>query len=130
MKKYLIVFLLALLESLSSCFAVKDADYVANDFYRYLRSGQYNKIISLIDSQALRYSPAREWTKSFEDKQENYGELLSFIRESFDTITKDGKTIVVLKYKVKYTEAIFLETLEFLEREDGFYLTYYQYKEQ
>lgn len=130
MKKIILLFFVGLFLSFTSCFAVKDADYVANDFYRYLRSGQYNKIISLIDGVALRYSPAREWTKSFEDKQETYGDLLSFIRESFDTITQEGKTVVVLKYKVKYTEAVFLETLEFIEREDGFYLTFYQYKEQ
>ena len=130
MKKKLCIFLLtvfAVLPFFSSCGSVKDCDQIGEEFYDCLQNENYERVFSLLDNEALKYTPKEIWLDGFKYKKKNLGTILRAQRIAFERITQDRVTRVGIKYKVIYAGADMFEKLEFIERDGDYKITFYQF---
>jgi len=95
-----------------SCNNIKNEKAIANSFYIDLQQKSYDKIIPLIDSSALAVSPKETWTGLFEEKNKNFGKIISFENIAFYSKNKDNNKLTKLKFKVKFEKKTLYESLE------------------
>ena len=131
MKSFKITLFLTVLTTFvfSSCGAVRDCDDTGGEFFRCIKEERVSDVIKLIDAEALKVSPENVWIECLEKKAHKAGQLLSSRRIDFETLTTDRVTRVGIWYKNVYSETELFEKLEFVEREDGFKITYYNFDE-
>lgn len=132
-KKYFMILLASVAAVLSialqSCGSVKDCDKIGGEFYNCLKTRQFSSVVQLIDEDALKATPADSWVNGLITKDQELGALLNVERINFETLTKDRVTTVGIKYKAIYSAGETFEKLEFIERGDRYWITYYQFNE-
>lgn len=124
-KNFVVIFLC--LVFCFGCGAVKDCDEIGNDFFNSLKLRDYDKALSLVDEEAFKYTDKEKWLQGLEHKEENFGLPLSFKRIDFETITQNRVTRVGIKYRVIYVGAELFEKLEFIQRDNQYKITFYQF---
>ena len=111
----------------SSCGAVKNCDEIGGEFYNFIKTERFEGVTELVDSEAFKVTPEEMWIENLEKKRHDAGQLLNVRRIDFETLTSDRVTRVGIWYKAVYTRAELFEKLEFIEREDGYKITFYQF---
>jgi hypothetical protein len=112
---------------LFSCGAVMDCDSIGSEFYSSLRSGQYEKAVSLVDASVFKHTDKNRWIEGFKYRDRVFGHILTYKRIDFETVTEDCVTRVGIKYKVICTNAELFEKLEFVGYKDGYKITFYRF---
>ena len=123
-----ILFLITLIIGLASC-AVKNADETAMFFYDMVKISDFESAVTVIDPESLTHTPAQVWKDGLIQKQQRMGQLLSYQRTDFYTDTIDNITRVSIEYTVKYTEGILKEKLQFICRNEKYFITFYEFNE-
>lgn len=131
--KFPFVFILVLGATLfTSCGAsgdAKKAEKYANEFYRHLKSHNYDAIIPMLDVEALKATPVATWKKILSDK-EVYGDLMKAKKNvGFSSSVSNGNATVALNYTVNYTNYDFYEKIWFVKRGQEYKIWRYEYNE-
>ena len=121
--------ILAIFITIVSCGAFKQCDEIGNDFYNFLKNRQYDLALQLLDDEALRATPQQKWLDGLKEKDKQLGLLLGVQRQDFESYTVDNVTRLAIRYKTQYSKGILFERLEFIERKEGFKITFYKYNE-
>ena len=104
----------------STCSSVSGARDVAEEFYNSIKIHEYDNVIDLLDDAALDVSPREIWVAGLKDLNEQRGDIETFIKTGFETKTNNGNTIVILNYKVTYTNGVYDEILTFYKVGDKY----------
>lgn len=123
-----ILFLITLIIGITSC-AVKNADEAGIFFYNMIKINDFDQAVTVIDPEAAKHTPLQVWKEGLLQKQNRMGQLLSYQRTNFYTDTIDNITRVSIEYTVKYTEGILKEKLQFICRNEKYFITFYEFKE-
>lgn len=123
-----VLFLISVIICLASC-AVKNADETGIFFYNMIKINDFDQAVTVIDPEAAKHTPLQVWKEGLLQKQNRMGQLLSYQRTNFYTDTIDNITRVSIEYTVKYTEGILKEKLQFICRNEKYFITFYEFKE-
>lgn len=131
-KRQSILYFFSLLLVLGSCGfgdAAKDAEKYADQFFKHLKTEDYNAIGKMIDEEGLAANSMDEWMSVLEGK-EVCGKLQKVKKKmGFNTSIKNGTTFVSLKYKTTYTDCELHEKLVLVERGKEYKVYRYEYNE-
>jgi hypothetical protein len=111
----------------TGCQSIEESEKIADQFYSYLKVKNYDKIIDLLDKEALEATPKDNWIEALKGREKYWGGTKSYNRTSFDISTHNGSTTVTLKYKVECEKATIYEVLRFYKRNDGFKIVWYEF---
>lgn len=123
-----ILFLITLIIGITSC-AVKNADETGIFFYNMIKINDFDQAVTVIDPEAATHTPLKVWKEGLLQKRNRMGQLLSYQRTDFYTDTIDNITRVSIEYTVKYTEGILKEKLQFICRNEKYFITFYEFNE-
>ncbi len=123
-----ILFLITLIIGITSC-AVKNADETGIFFYNMIKINDFDQAVTVIDPEAATHTPLQVWKEGLLQKRNRMGQLLSYQRTDFYTDTIDNITRVSIEYTVKYTEGILKEKLQFICRNEKYFITFYEFNE-
>jgi len=98
-------------------------------FYSCVRSGDYEKIIVLLDDDLLSSHPKEYWLKQLNARYVEKGSLVSFKNTGFHTETIDGKSISMLDYIVTYTNGQMRERLDFVKEGSAYKIIEYEFSD-
>ena len=129
-KALIIPFYLLLVFGLNKCGIGKsasEAELVADQFYKHLQNHDYEKIIPLLDEEALAASPEEEWMSVLKQK-EAMGEMKSFRKNiGFNTKINNGITKVYLRYTCEYEGGKLYDRIVLIKRKKDFKIYNYEY---
>jgi len=114
---------------LSSCGSVSQSDEVGNGFYEAVKAKDLQKVIAMLDEEALKATSQEVWVEGLENINAQMGDLMNYKRTGFYTSTNNGDTRTTLDYTVTYAKGTLYEKLEFIKRGDEYKITFYQFNE-
>ena len=128
-KKIWLTALGVLLATIIACGAFKECYDIGDEFFNCLKNKEYDLALKYLDDEALKNTPRDIWLDGLKEKDKSLGILLSIQRQDIESYTVDNVTRLAIKYKTFYTNGTIFERLEFIERQSGFKITFYQYNE-
>jgi hypothetical protein len=96
-------------------------------FYTCLKAGDYEKIIDLMDKEALKTQAGKDWLQVFSSRTKEFGPLVSYKNIGFHTETIQGKSITKLDYDVVYLSSKTKEHIDFIKRGSEYKILSYEY---
>jgi hypothetical protein len=96
-------------------------------FYACLKAGNYEKIVDLIDKDALKVQSGQNWLKLFNSRVDELGALVSYKNTGFHTETINGKSITKLDYTVIYLNGKTKERIDFVKRGSEYKIFAYEF---
>lgn len=118
-----------LIAAVAACGTFKECYDIGDEFFNCLKKKDYNRALQYLDDEATNATPRDIWLDGLEAKGKSLGILLSVQRQDIESYTVDNVTRLAIKYKTFYTNGTIFERLEFIERQGGFKITFYQYNE-
>ncbi len=109
------------------CSSVSKSGQQGDQFYAYLKNGDHQKILELLDREALKAHTGEEWIQILESHADEWGNLVSYTNTGFHTETIDGKSIAKLDYTVNTTNGINYEKIEFVKRGSEYKILTYEF---
>jgi hypothetical protein len=100
----------------SSCNHISESGDVGDKFYSYLQQENYDAIILLLDTVALKNYTKHEWKKLLSERNQYFGKLESYKPIGFHTETKKDYKIIKLKYEVSNYNGQVLEEIKLINR--------------
>ena len=113
----------------STCSSISGASETADEFYNHIKNHDYKKVIHLLDKAALDVTPEEIWITGLEDIKEQRGDIEKFSKTGFESKNNNGKTIVILNYKVTYSNGIYNEILTFYKVGEKYKIYDYRHTE-
>lgn len=126
---YLVIFVLLISVAFSnfSCNSISQTGKKGDEFYAYLKNGEYDMIIDLLDEQAINEHPKEKWIALLESRSQYWGKPVSYTNTGFHSETADGYTITRLDYIVDNTNGKVYERINFIERGEDLKILAYEY---
>ena len=115
--------------TLFSCERIKNEKKIGENFYQFLKIGDYKKALTLIDSSTFVASPAEQWEMFFREKNKKYGNILSYELKSFYKYSRDGASFTKVKYRVVTKQNVLYEYIEFQTINGLTKIIHYEYDE-
>ena len=111
--------------SLTYC-GVSDSSKAGDDFYKMLKTKDYDKLGALLSEEALEASPEEDWINLFMAIDKKYGNLKSYARQSFHTGFNNGVSRTELMYEVIYDKDTLYQQIKFVEEGRDYKLSYFR----
>ncbi len=98
-----------------------------DQFYACLKNGDYENILKLLDTEALKAHPKDAWIQILNSHTEQWGNLVSYANTGFHTETIDGKSITKLDYTVNNSKGTIYEHIDFIKRGSNYKILDYEF---
>jgi len=98
-----------------------------DQFYSYMKSGDFEKILEIIDQEALKNRSKLERLQILKSRTADWGNLISYKNTGFHTETINGKNITKLDYTIVNSNGEIFEHLDFIKRGSNYKILSYSY---
>ncbi len=95
-------------------------------FYACISGKNYNKLIDLLDKEALKEVARKDWLKILQSNSNELGNLISYKNIGLHTETLNGLRISELEYEVIYSNGKRNEKIEVIKRDSDFKILSYK----
>jgi len=109
------------------CSSVSQSGEKGDKFYAYLKNGDFEMIVELLDEQAIKAHPKEKWMDLLESRSQYWGKLVTYKNTGFHTETTDGITITKLNYTVDNTNGKVYERIDFVKRGNEYKILAYEF---
>jgi len=109
------------------CSSVSKSGEQGDRFYACLKNGDHQKILELLDHEALKAYSEEEWIQILKSHEDEWGDLVSYTNTGFHTETIDGKSITILDYTVNTANGINYEKIDIIKRGSDYKILTYKF---
>jgi len=107
---------------LQSCESVSEAQATADEFYAALKASDFEKASTYFDKAAVESFGKDKILGLLQQHNSAWPGLKTYSKYGFSTNTKNGVTVVMLKFKVETDNGIVYEKLEFIKRGEAYFI--------
>ncbi|MDF1547111.1 MAG: hypothetical protein P1P88_04780 [Bacteroidales bacterium] len=109
------------------CSSVSQSGDKADLFYAHIKNSEFDKVIDLIDEQALKTHSKEKWIALLQSRSEHWGNLVSYKNTGFHTETANGVTITKLDFMVDNANGKVYERIDFVKRGSDYKILAYEF---
>ncbi len=111
----------------SSCNHISESGDIGDKFYAYLQQEDYDAIILLLDTNALKNHTKNEWKKMLSERNQYFGKLESYKPIGFHTETQENYKIIKLDYRVSNSNGQVFEEIKLINRDNQIRILNYHF---
>ena len=115
---------------LFSCEEVGDAKSVAEEFYTFRQSQDYEKVLTTLSDDIYEFVTEEQIISDLKAIDKEMGEMNSFKSNSFNIATNNGETTATFTYKVVYDKGVMIDSIALIKEANGYKIFYYYWKKQ
>ncbi len=111
----------------SSCNHISESGDIGDKFYSYLQQENYDAIILLLDTEALKNYTKDEWKEMLSARNRYFGKLESYKPIGFHTETQENYKIIKLDYRVSNSNGQVFEEIKLINRDKQIKILNYRF---